>query len=129
MTLIDAEAHLLGTERIAVADRTMHHVGVCIVEQMQRVARFRLPRERLDEPRTVHGDHSIWTTHPVNRILQKLAEIAISGTPAGAINVPGKIGDSRLSNLLENCGRLGCAWRARISHFWRECRIRGNNTQ
>src|SRR5262249_34438260 len=64
-----------------------------------------------------------------NRILQKLAEIAIPGTPAGTINVPGKIGDSRLSNLLKNCSRLSGAWRARINHLWRKSRIRGNNAQ
>src|SRR5207302_925760 len=126
----DLEPYALGPDGVGAVDQTPRQVGGRVVEQMQGVARLRLPRERLQQSFTFdrHGLRPV-AAQPADRVLEQSTQVRIPGAPERTVHVAGEIRHPRVAVLPEHGGRLVGARRARVDHLGREGRIRRDHGQ
>src|ERR1700761_7144745 len=113
------QRHLLRTNPIGRSYPAMLSVGIGVIEQVNRIARSRLPTEHFNQPCSLYQDNALVMAYPADRILQQLKKVAVSGEPIGALDIPWKPGHTACSGIAQNYRRLLSVRMSRIGKLWR----------
>src|SRR2546430_12748110 len=84
----DLEPYPLGPDGVRALDHAPGQIGGGVVEQMQRVPRLRLPRERLQQPFAFDRyRRPPLAPQPTDRVLQQATQIRIPRPPERPVHV------------------------------------------